>query len=287
MPTEKRTPVWPVAALIAVITAGTAVLLILLLTGGDEPKPKPVPTPQRAASLTESNVTSLLHRYEAAYSSEDVDQLAALFAPGFRRTNGDDPPESRDEALATYASQFEELEAPVYELHDVMVTVTGDTARAEGNYGITSSAGTATGSISFDIAAVDGKPLITAIVTGPNDGTTIPSPQPKPKPKPDKPGGGGSGSYASTCSVKAWYSGPPLTVNSFIHFKCVDEDSGETVTEAEGSDEIDLEDEADAVERNAAREALVDQLSSKLEADGWTEIGTVEGGEWYELRFGR
>jgi hypothetical protein len=212
-----------------------------------------------------------------------VDALGALFAPNFRRTNDGDPPEGRDAALDTYASQFADLESPTYDLRDVKVTMTGTTARAEGSYDITSAAGSVGGSVTFDIAAVDGTPLITAIVTKPDAGST-PSPQPEPKPQP-KPGP--SGNYASTCSIKAWYSGPPLTVNTFIHFKCVDDDTGKTVAEAEGSDEIDLDKEVGAAKRNAAREALVDQLSQKLEDDGWTKVGSVDGGEWYQLRFGR
>ena len=286
MPTKQRSPVWPaVAAIAAVVAIAGVVVLALVLTGSDsQHKPKPVPPPQPAA-LTQSGITTLLHNYEAAYSAEDVDALEALFAPSFRRTNDGEPPESRDAALDTYASQFADLESPTYELHDVKVTITVSTARGEGSYDITSSAGSVGGSITFDIAAVDGAPLITAIVTKPDAGST-PSPQPKPEPQP-KPKPGGSGSYASTCSIKAWYSGPPLTVNTFIHFKCVDDDSGTTVAEAEGSDEIDLDKEVGAAKRNAAREALVDQLSQKLEDDGWTEIGSVDGGEWYQLRFGR
>ena len=286
MPTKQRTPAWPaVAAIAGVLAIAGVVTLALLLTGSDpQPKPKPVPPPQPAA-LTQSGITKLLHDYEAAYSAEDVDALEALFAPGFRRTNDGDPPESRDAALDTYASQFADLDSPTYELHDVKVTITGTAARAEGSYDITSAAGPVGGSISVDIAAVDGSPLITAIVTDPDAGST-PSPRPEPEPQP-KPKPGGSGSYASTCSIKAWYSGPPLTVNTFIHFKCVDEDSGETVAEAEGSDEIDLDKEADAAKRNTAREELVDQLGQKLQDDGWTEIGSVDGGDWYQLRFGR
>ena len=286
MPTKQRTAVWPVvAAILGVLAIAGVVVLALLLTGDDsQPKPEPPPPPQPAA-LTQPAVTKLLHDYEAAYSNEDVDALDALFAPGFRRTNGDDPVESRDAALDTYASQFADLESPTYDLRDVKVTMTGTSARAEGSYDIMSAAGSVSGSITFDISAVDGRPLITAIVTTPDAGST-PSPQPTPEPKP-KPQPGGSGSYASTCSIKAWYSGPPLTVNTFIHFKCVDDDTGKTVAEAEGSDEIDLDKEVGAAKRNAAREALVDQLSQKLEDDGWSKIGSVDGGEWYQLRFGR
>lgn len=290
MPTKQRTAVWPaVAAIAAVVAIAGVVVLAFVLNGSDSPpKPKPIPPPQ-PAPLTQAGVTKLLHDYEAAYTAEDVNALSALFAPGFRRTNDGDPPEARAAALDTYASQFADLESPTYDLRDVKVTMTGTTARAEGSYDITSAAGSVGGAVTFDIAAVGGKPLITAIVTKPDAGSTpSPQPEPKPQPKPEpKPKPGPSGSYASTCSIKAWYSGPPLTINTFIHFKCVDDDTGKTVAEAEGSDEIDLDKEVGAAKRNAARQALVDQLSQKLEADGWTKTGSVDGGEWYQLRFGR
>ena len=279
-PRRPRTLLWAILCAIAVLGAGAAIVVFVI--GGDDPEPKPVTPPRPTATLTQPEVESLLNRYSAAYSAEDVDQLRALFAPGFRRTNDGEPPESRDEALDTYASQFAELESPSYQLRDVRVKMSGVTAEAEGDYSVTSSAGSVTGSISFDVAEVNGTPLITAIATEPSDGTTIPAPEPKPEPRPDEPAN--EGGYASTVAIKTWYSNYGQT---YIHFKAVDESTGKTVAEAEGSDSIDLDEEVDAVERNAAREALVQQLTGKLEADGWTEISPVEGGEWYELRFGR
>ncbi len=93
---------------------------------------------------------------------------------------------------------------------------------------------------------------------------------------------------SQTCRIKAWYSGTGFSADhGYIHFKCVDEQTGKTVAEALGSDSIDFRQESQTTMRTARREELVAKLRSQLESDGWRQIGTVSGGEWYQLRFGR
>ena len=109
-----------------------------------------------------------------------------------------------------------------------------------------------------------------------------PSPAPKPTPSPAP----ALASPSRTCRVKAWYSGAGFSANyGYIHFKCVDEQTGQTVEEALGSDNFDFRREAQAASQTAKRQQLVNQLRDKLESQGWREIGTVSGGEWYQLRF--
>lgn len=103
--------------------------------------------------------------------------------------------------------------------------------------------------------------------------SSTPTPPPTPKPSPPSP------TASQTCVIKAWYSG------SYIHFKCVDESTGTTVDEALGSDSIDFSQETGSARRTARREELVNTLRRQLESKGWRQIGTLSGGEWYQLRF--
>lgn len=69
-----------------------------------------------------------------------------------------------------------------------------------------------------------------------------------------------------------------------MHFKAVD-DAGSTVAEVTGSDLMDLEAEAAAMDRTPERVALVDELRSTMQDQGWTELGVQ--GDWYQFAYVR
>lgn len=289
-PPPKRTPGLTAAliAAIVIVVAGVAVALTLALSS-DSAGPKPVPTVARttpspapvAAAVSESQVRSLLARYSSAYSSEDLSALSGMFAPSFTRLNDGDPSQDRAAALRTYADQFSRLTSPSYRLSDLSVSPSGQNATATGRYRIESAAGTVNGAISFRLQVTGGTLMITHIETTPVAGPTpAPSPEPAPQPRPSP----APGRYATTASISAWFT---TWSGSYIHFKVVGEDSHKTVMEQPGSDNIDLDEEQAAVRRTPERERLVNALRARMEAAGWTEIGTVSGGEWYEYRFGR
>lgn len=273
-----------------VATAAVVVIVLALASGGGSPEPTTPTTPTTptvppAQGVSESEVRSVLSRYEDAFGAEDLNALDALFAPGFERQNDGEPAQSRSDALAEYADQFDQLSNATYRLTGVSITTDSDSARATASYSIDSDSGTVTGSIAFDMARSGGDLQITRIVANPDQAPTPSDPGQDPggPGQPREPGG--SGQYSQTVVIKAWYS--TWSYSTYIHFKAVDEESGTTVAEASGSDSIDLEEESGAAARTPERERLVAQLQRKLEADGWTAIGTLDGGEWYQLRFGR
>ncbi|MGZ6661598.1 MAG: hypothetical protein ACXVHL_30055 [Solirubrobacteraceae bacterium] len=93
--------------------------------------------------------------------------------------------------------------------------------------------------------------------------------------------------FSSTCRIKAWYTSYTSPDYGYIHFKCVDEATGTTVAEALGSDNFNFNEEQQAAKRTAKRVDLVNQLKRRLQGQGWKEIGPAQGGEWYQLRYGR
>lgn len=195
---------------------------------------------------------------------------------------------SRSAALAAYAQQFERLSDVSYTLTTQSITPRRGGASVAGRYSITSAEETATGLIRFELVARRGDLLISRITTISTGGERI-EPTPTPTPEPDAGADSDTGSddegttttYAQTARIKTWWNG------EFVHFKAVDEATGLTVDEALGSDDVDLADELAALEETPERRALVDKLRAQLRADGWEEIGRADGGEWYELRFGR
>ncbi len=108
-------------------------------------------TTNASPSITSEDVQPLLKRYEAAYSSKSITQLEALFAPSLTRDNGTHPAEDRGEALATYRTQFRQLQSPTYSLTNVQTTPGAGEATASASYSITSQNGTVGGTIAFHV----------------------------------------------------------------------------------------------------------------------------------------
>jgi hypothetical protein len=74
---------------------------------------------------------------------------------------------------------------------------------------------------------------------------------------------------------------------SYVRFLARDDDGdGVVVGRVSGSASLD-DDEFMTLPETPERRALVDRLRDRMAADGWTELGLVEGGEWFEYRFGR
>jgi hypothetical protein len=108
-------------------------------------------TTSAAPSITSEDVQPLLKRYEAAYSVENITQLEALFAPSLTRHNGTHAAEDREEALASYRTQFGQLHHPAYSLSSVQITPGTGEATANASYSITSQNGTVGGTIAFHV----------------------------------------------------------------------------------------------------------------------------------------
>jgi hypothetical protein len=96
-------------------------------------------------------VQHLLSQYESAYDAESTTQLGALFAPALMRRDATRPAENREEALATYRTQFSQLQNPSYSLSAVQIMPGAGEATASATYSITSQNGTVTGAITFHV----------------------------------------------------------------------------------------------------------------------------------------
>jgi ketosteroid isomerase-like protein len=183
---ERRGRLPAVAGLAAVLLVAVVVLGVVLLTRGGSgasgnashgPTPTPAaptatanPTasPAPALAVTRARMEQVLVRYEDAYSNEDANGLAALFAADLVRRNGTDPPEGRAAALATYQDQFDHLTNPDYRLSGMSFTEGAADGVAAGSYTISSDGGTVAGQIGFHLVLQDGRLLIDRIVIRPN-----------------------------------------------------------------------------------------------------------------------
>jgi hypothetical protein len=146
-----------------------------------------------------------------------------------------------------------------------------------GSYRLTLSSDKGQGTLAFKV--------LKATVPGPNPGADRPPAPPSgPPPLPAPP----PAAYSQTCRINAWYSSSYASSSyGYIHFKCVDEATDATVAEALGSDSIDFTVEGQAAVQTGKRIELVNQLTGILQSEGWHQIGVVNGGEWYQLRYGR
>jgi Protein kinase domain/Domain of unknown function (DUF4440) len=162
----------------AIVTA--VVVAVLLLTAGGlaaagvfssdddkQPAPKaeaPGPAPAPATSgpdePTDEEVQQLLQTYIERYGQENADGLGELFADDAVRQNGDDPPEDREQAIATYRKQFAQLSNPTYELSGLKITTEPGAATVRGRYTIKSSNGTVGGKITYRLVESDGHLVI-------------------------------------------------------------------------------------------------------------------------------
>jgi streptogramin lyase len=104
---------------------------------------------------------------------------------------------------------------------------------------------------------------------------------------PVEPPGAAEPAFTEHAQISIWWSGGDVNSDyAYAHFKAVGGD-GETITEIRGSVSVDLEENLDTLQETSELRALADRLRSKLESAGWTELGVVNGGEWYEYEFGR
>lgn len=90
--------------------------------------------------------------------------------------------------------------------------------------------------------------------------------------------------YTDRATITTWYTDAAADHSAWVHFKAVDE-AGYTVAEVTGSDLLDLEAEAAAMDQTPERVALVDELRSTMRDQGWTELGVQ--GDWYQFAYGR
>jgi hypothetical protein len=268
------------AGLAALLLAGAAAGAVAML-GGDSGSP-----PARSP-VSRAEAQDVVDRYAAAHSAENLAALDLLLTPSFRKRTPTGVL-SRPQALADYARQFARLSEVVYGVATESMTTRRGGASVAARYRITTAQETATGLIRFELVRRGDEVLVSRITTIPTGGSQVDAtPAPTPTPAPDAgdqettTGGQAAPAFARTARVKTWWNG------EFVHFKAVDEATGRTVEEALGSDDADLPAEIAALRETPERRALVDELRAQMRAAGWTEIGRADGGEWYELRFGR
>jgi hypothetical protein len=113
-------------------------------------------------------VQQLLQTYIDRYGAEDADGLGELFADDAVRQNGDDPPEDRDQAIATYRKQFAQLSNPTYALSGLKITTEPGAATVRGRYTIRSSNGTVGGRITYRLVESDGHLVIERLEVQPD-----------------------------------------------------------------------------------------------------------------------
>jgi hypothetical protein len=108
---------------------------------------------------TDGDVRTLLETYADRYGAEDADGLSELFADDAVRVS-DGKVEDRAQAIATYREQFAQLNNPTYALSEPQIDREPGSATATGRYRITSSSGTVTGDIQFELVDSDGHLVI-------------------------------------------------------------------------------------------------------------------------------
>jgi ketosteroid isomerase-like protein len=178
----RRPSVVALIAVLGVLAVGGIVFGVLALTGDDDgpgtaaptataTPAEPTATPEvpalAASTVDEAAMTDVLVSYQDAYSAEDSDALASLFATDLVRLNADEPPQDVHEALATYDEQFASLSNPTYRLSNVEFTEGEGEGSASGTYEIVHDAGSASGGIAFNFVRTDDGLLIDTIAVEP------------------------------------------------------------------------------------------------------------------------
>jgi hypothetical protein len=116
------------------------------------------------ATVSTSDVTDLLTRYENAYSGKDLNALDALFAPDFKRRAPPRPDMARAAALREYARQFGNHTNPRYSLSNENISTGPQGATATADYTIAAdNAQPASGRIGFAMVMRNGRLMIAAI----------------------------------------------------------------------------------------------------------------------------
>jgi len=121
---------------------------------------------QQSVAEARSEIESLLHSYEAAYSSEDLNAMGALLSEDVVRvglaagSTGCVTSNGKAEVLDAYAGQFEANSASTYTLTGLQpsaIDVSGESGSSDLGYSISSGA---SGSISFGFTREDDRWLI-------------------------------------------------------------------------------------------------------------------------------
>jgi len=124
---------------------------------------------EQSVAEARSEIESLLHSYEAAYSSEDLNAMGALLSEDVTRvglaagSSGCVTSRGKAAVLDTYAGQFDANPASTYTLTGLepsAIDVSGESASSDLGYSISSGA---SGSISFGFTRVDDRWLISDI----------------------------------------------------------------------------------------------------------------------------
>ena len=124
--------------------------------------------------VSAAEVRTVLDRFAARYTNEDVNGLAALFAPEFRRTVAGGAPQDRAGAIGRIRRIFQEPQAPRYVLEDVRVTTDGAGATARGRFMAEGNDLYGTGEIEFRLSRHGDKVLIDALKTVPDINQRVP-----------------------------------------------------------------------------------------------------------------
>ncbi len=184
-PRRRRRPV-ALGGVLLLIAGAAAALLLSGLLGTDDQNggraapgvtapsvasptataPPTAPT-QSGAAVPKAQANALADRYPAAYEGETLDAMRAILAPDVELTGPGTFASGREEVLSEYRSTFGLIEDPRYQLRDRTYNEKSAGPTVQGVYEATDSASgaTATGRLLLTMRRIDGKPLITRIVT--------------------------------------------------------------------------------------------------------------------------
>ena len=142
------------AALVAAAVIG---VVALLTSGAGAPGP-----------LTQTDVTNVVSSFAAAYGDRDAHALGSLLAPDVVRVSSSATERGRAAVLAEYRQQLSDRSITGYRLADLNVVAVAWIARASAQYSVL-RAGQApeTGSVTFGVERVSGRPEIGLIATQP------------------------------------------------------------------------------------------------------------------------
>ncbi len=141
----------------AALLAGVAVGVVALLS--------PAATPP--GPLSRSEVVGVVRSFAAAYGQRDARALAVLMAPEIERVSPQATESGRAAVLAEYRAQLRDRSISGYRVAGVTVQ-TGWVGRAEAQYAVLRTGQSAeTGTVTFGVERVGGRPMIGLIVTQP------------------------------------------------------------------------------------------------------------------------
>jgi serine/threonine protein kinase len=141
----------------AVLVAAAVVGLVAVLTAGTAP-----PGP-----LTQTDVAGVVRSFATAYSDRDVHAVGLLLAPNVVRVSSGASERGRAAVLAEYSRQLSDHSITGYRIADLEVE-TGWVARASAQFSVLRGGqASETGSVTFGLERVSGRPEIGLIATQP------------------------------------------------------------------------------------------------------------------------